>query len=219
MRSIGRGRAGALVALLGLGLAAGCYAPHLGVYLFGPQRVKEEVEAEHLLQADRLAIVIYAGNDVLFTYPTVPIEISSELVYEITRHMKDRIGSFVHPAEVVRWQESTLEWPTLSLVEVGRRFGADTVLYVELVRYTLVEEKSANLFRGRVKSRVHVLKAEAERNPVYETTVEVTFPEDQPIGVLGTSERRMRQGTNKIFAQELARKFYDHEIEVKGEGP
>lgn len=214
-------RAGALVvlgALLAVGAGAGCYVPHFLVWLFKPDQITRSVKAEYDLKAERLVIVPYAGTDILFTYPTVPIEVSQELVYAIARDLGGRVKTVVHPVEVVRWQESTLEWPNMSLDRIAREFGADTLLYVELERYTMVEEGSANLFRGRAKARIQVVKPDAESNPVYETVVEVTFPENRPVGVLETSERVMRRGTNLLFARDLVRKFYDHKVEVQGGG-
>ncbi|MGB2937104.1 MAG: hypothetical protein WBD05_02730 [Phycisphaerae bacterium] len=214
------GRRFAVVVLAGwFGFAAsGCYLPHLGVWLFGPRKITKEVKAEHRLESERLVIVPYAGTDVLFTYPMAPIEISQALVNEIGQNLSDRVETIIHPVQVVRWQESTLDWPNMSLAEIGGHFQADTVLYVELERYTMVEERSANLFRGRAKARVQVVKVEAEHNPVYEATVEIVVPEDQPVSVLETSERIIRQVTNLLFARDVVRKFYDHKVEVKGGG-
>ena len=215
-------RSGALVvlgALVAAGMSAGCYVPHFLVWLFKPDQITRSVKAEYDLRAERLLIVPYAGTDILFTYPTAPIEISQELVYAIARNLEGRVKTVVHPVEVVRWQEGTLEWPNMTLEEVAAEFRADTLLYVELERYTMVEEGSANLFRGRAKARVQVVKADAEVNPVYETLVEVLFPEDRPVGVLETSERVMQRGTNLLFARDVIRKFYDHKVEVKGGQP
>ena len=212
-------RAGALV-VLGAVLAssAGCYVPHFLVWLLGPREITKTVKSEYDLKAERLIIVCYAGTDILFAYPTVPLEISQELVYAIARDLDDRVKTIVHPVEVVRWQEGTLEWPNMSLDQIAREFQADALLYVELERYTMVEEGSANLFRGRAKARIQVVRPDAEANPVYETTVEVTFPEERPVGVLETSERVMRRGTNLLFARDVIRKFYDHKVEVRGGG-
>jgi len=214
------GRRFAVVVLAGwFGFAAsGCYLPHFAVWLFGPRKIMKEVKAEYPLESARLVIVPYAGTDVLFTYPMAPIEIGQALVNEIGQHFSDRVKTIVHPVRVVRWQKSTLDWPNMSLVEIGEHFQADTVLYVELERYTMVEERSANLFRGRARARVQVVKVEDEHNPVYETVVETVVPEDRPVSVLGTSERMIRQATNLVFAREVVWKFYDHKVEVKGGG-
>jgi hypothetical protein len=104
----------------------------------------------------------------------------------------------------------------MTLPDIAKAFQADTLLYVELEQFAMTEERSANLLRGRVKARVQVIKADGARNPVYETRIETMFPEDRPVGVLEISERQIRMYTTVMFARAIARKFYDHEVEVKG---
>jgi len=213
-------------ALLALGggavalAAAGCQIP--GQFLswaVAPRHPKKIIAAEYPLEAERLVIVPYVGTDVLFSYPTAPLEVSRDLVNEIVRNLKDKVKTIEHPVQVVRWQESNLEWPNMALADIARTFRADTLLYVELERYTMLEERSANLFRGRIRARIQVVLPDAERNPVYETLVETTFPEDRPVGVLEISERKIRGGVTMMFARDAIRKFYEHEVEVKGGKP
>lgn len=76
-----------LGALVAVGAGAGCYVPHFLVWLFKPDQITRSVKAEYDLKAECLVIVPYAGTDILFTYPTVPIEVSQELVYAIVRDL------------------------------------------------------------------------------------------------------------------------------------
>ena len=213
-----RWRIGILVVLVGLSAAgaAGCHS--LFAWAFAERHPKETVKAEYALEAERLVIVPYAGTEVLFNDPTAPIEVSSAIVNEIGLHLRPRIKTIVHPVEVTRWQESNLEWPNMTLPDIAKAFQADTLLYVELEQFAMTEERSANLLRGRVKARVQVIKGRPgdRANPVYETRIETTFPEDRPVGVLEISERQIRMYTTVMFARAIARKFYDHEVEVKG---
>jgi hypothetical protein len=167
--------------------------------------------------------VIYAGTDTLFTYPDAPLVISNRMSSECLQHLKPHIQEIPRPTEVIRWQESNLDWPNMTLTQIAKTFQADTILYVELERYTMVEEQSANLLRGRVTARVQVAKVDAPRNPVYETTVETLFPTDQPIGITDASEQNLRMATDQLFTQDVMQKFYDHEVEVpikpKGTSP
>jgi len=211
-----RRRIGILVALavLTAGGAGGCHT--LFAWAFAERHPKQSIKAEYNLEAERLVIVPYAGTDILFNDPTASVEISYAVMNEICRNLRGRLKMIVPPVEVTRWQESNLEWPNMTLPDIAKAFRCDTLLYVELEQYTMTEERSANLLRGHAKARVQVVKADSPRNPVYETTVETTFPEDRPVGVQEISERLIRQYTNAVFARAVARKFYDHEIEVKG---
>jgi len=218
-------RAAVLLTLALVLTASGCEIPAQFIAWFiAPRHPKKMVQAEYELTAERLVIVLYAGTDILFTYPATPIEVSQALVRQLAGHCKDRVKNVVRPVEVIRWQESNLEWPNMALEDIAKMFQADTLLYVELERYTMIEERSANLLRGRVRARVQVVKTDpkgaltsgASRNPVYETTVETVFPEDRPVGVLEVSERKLRAAVIRVFARDVIRKFYGHEVKDQG---
>jgi hypothetical protein len=202
-----------LLALVALG-ACGCH--WLYAYFAAPRHPKETIKAEYALKAERLVIVTYAGAEILFNDATAPLEVSYDITNEILRSLSQSVKTIIRPEQVVHWQESTLEWPNMSLVDIAKTFKADTILYIELERYTLMEDRSANLFRGRVRARIQVAETAAPRNPVFEATIETTFPEDRPVGVLETSDRTIRTGTNLFFARAVVDKFRDHEVEVKG---
>jgi hypothetical protein len=197
-------------------VAGGAGCGNLFSWMVAPRHPMQTVKAEYALEAERLVIVPYVGTDILLAEATVPLEVSRDIVNEIGLHVRGRVRTLVHPVAVIQWQESNLEWPNMSLPEIAKAFQCDTVLYVEVERYSVYEERSANLFRGRIRARIQVAKADAAQNPVFETTVETTFPEDRPVGVLETSERQIRAGTTLMFARAVVRKFYDHEVEIKG---
>ena len=198
-------------------VASGCHMP--GVFfawLAAPRHPKKTIEAEYELESERMVIVVYAGTDTLFKYPTAPLEVSYDLVNEVCLHLSPRVKTVVGPVDVVRWQESNLEWPNMTLDDIAKAFQADTVLYVELEQYSMIEERSANLLRGRVNGRVQVAKVDAERNPTFEATVSTVFPEDRQVGMLQDSERKLRAITTRMFARDVVRKFHGYEVEVQG---
>jgi hypothetical protein len=205
--------------VLGVLMAAvcsGCYLPQLLVAVIKPEE-KKEVKAAYALESERLVIVVYAGTDVLFTYPTVPLEISRDLVGEIVTNLKPKIKTIVHPVEVVMWQESNLDWTNMAPIDIAKTFKADTMLYIELEQYTTIEERSANLLRGHIRASVQVIKVGAEGNPVYRTNVEVLFPEERPVGVLEErNDSRIRAGASMYFARDVIAKFYDRTLIVRG---
>lgn len=216
-------RAAVLVALALVLAVSGCEIPARFIaWVIAPRHPKKTVEAEYELTAERLVIVPYASTDILFTYPVVPLEVSHDILREIYINLKPRVKVVVRPVDLIRWQEANLEWPNMALEDIAKAFQADTLLYVELERYTMIEDRSASLQRGRVKARIQVVKVDpkeaqaskAGRNPVYETTVETLFPEDRPL--VAVSERKLRAAATRIFAQDVIRKFYDHEVQDQG---
>jgi hypothetical protein len=214
-----RWRRFAVPALLGLLALNACGCHWLTAYFAAERHPKKEVKAEYDLTADKLVIIPYASEEVLFNDSTLSVEISYNLVNEIVGHLgAKKVKTIVNPVEVNRWQESTLEWPNMSLTDMAKTFGADTVLYVELEHYSTIEERSANLYRGHVVARIQVASLKETQNPVYTTTVETVYPEKMPVGMTGTTEATVRRATNLIFANDVAKKFYNHDVEIVGGG-
>jgi hypothetical protein len=217
MRHLTRWRLFVLPVLVGLMALSACGCQWLTAYFMADRHPKKEVKAEYELTAEKLVIIPYAGTEILFSDSTLTVEIAFNMVNEIVRNLgPKKVMTIVHPAEVNRWQESTLEWPNMSLTDMAKAFGADTVLYVELEHYSTVEEHSANLYRGRVSARIQVARLSAPQNPVYTTTVETVYPEDMPVGMTGTTEGAVRRVTNIVFANQVIQKFYNHQVEIRG---
>jgi hypothetical protein len=201
---------------------SGCYVGHFFSWLFAPRHPKKFVPAEYKLKADMLLILPYAGTDILFNNPTASVEVAQGVMMEIARHLSGKVKRVVNPVQVLQFQENNLDWQSMSLVDVGRKFKADKVLYVELTHYSMIEPDSVNLLRGRISARVEVVDATAQGDakPVYSTDADVIFPPDRPVDIMEASERMVRQVTIAQFAQTVIRKFYDHkeEIEIKVKG-
>jgi len=219
MRKTSQWRMAVLAAVAGL-LAVGTAGCHwLYAWMVAERHPTKIVKAEYLLEAERLVVVPYAGTETLFNHRTAPLEVSADITAYALANLKDRVKSIVNPLAVTQWQEQNVEWPNMSLDDIGKAFQADVVLYVELETYSLLEDGSANLYRGHVRGRVQVAKMGAAHNPVYETTVEIFFPPDHPVGITGTSEAVIRQNTDAVFAQEVVAKFHDRTVEDKGGSP
>ncbi len=208
----------ALLVLLAWG-TAGCGIAHLMIYPWAPREAKKDVKSEHDLVAERLLILPYAPHDVQFNNPGVGRDLSNHMIREIRENLRGRVHRVINPAQVALYQQSNLDWPNLSVAEIGRQFKADKVLYVELNRFTMMEEDSANLFRGRVEATIRVVAParEAVSATLYEGQVAVTVPEDQPIGSIDISEAKFKQAVLYRTGQEIIWKFHDHSEKVVNE--
>jgi len=215
MRSDCRHTLAALLLAVAACAAGGCGLPNLLVYPFAEREATRQVAHEYHLTAERLLILPFAGHDVLFEYPGAPLDISYQVIGQIQRYGDVRVRRVINPQQVALYQQSNLDWPNKLVAQIGREFQADKVLYIELNRYTMMEEGSANLYRGRISAHLQVVDPKAEgRLPLYETDVSVTVPEDQPAGVMDVSEDKLRQAAMFRFAEALVWKFVDHEEKV-----
>jgi hypothetical protein len=217
MRHLFLWRLAVVMTLAGLVTLGACGCHWLAAYYGADRHPMRDVKAEYQLTAQRLVIIPYASTEILFSDSTLSLEIAGCMVNEILHNLgPSRVKTIVHPADVNRWQESNLEWPSMSLMDMAKAFEADTVLYVELEHYSTAEERSANLYRGRVQARIQVGRTGELNNPVYSTTVETVYPKDAPVGMTGTTERVVRQYTNLVFARDVIEKFYEHKVEIRG---
>lgn len=192
--------------------AAGCH-PAMLAYPFADRDAKDKVKAEHDLEADRLLILPYAAMDVEFESPGIGTEVSFEIINEIMNNLRGRVHRVVDPRNVARYQRRTLDWPNTPVAQIGREFKADKVLYIEIYRFSIMEERSANLYRGRIAGRIQVVDSSSPegKEVLYESEVSVEVPDDKPIGAMEIREDQLRWATVHRFAQEVMWKFHDHE--------
>jgi hypothetical protein len=206
--------------LAALGLLAGCSLPEGISYLFADREPKKDVKAEHDLTAQRLLILPYLGTDAQFEFQGADLVITDRLLREIREHLRGRVHHVVNPAEVLRYQQSNLEWTNTPVQQIGKEFNVDKVLYVEISRLTLLEENSINIYRGRIAARLQVVdvNSAAVSPVVYQTDVSAEVPakDEPPASTDDYSRDAVQRATIIRFAELVIKKFYDHEEKVIG---
>lgn len=201
----------AMLAAVALALS-GCGIPNLIAYPFAERDATRAVPAEYDLTAERLLILPYAGHDMLFESPSLGYDIGQRVASQIYDNLRGRVKVIVNPAQVEAYQQRRLDWPSMPVAEIGREFGATKVLYIEMRRFTIMEERSANLYRGRAEARVQVYDSSpgGGGEMLYDGEAEIEFPDDRPASTMEISETQLRQITLGFFAREVVRKFHDH---------
>ncbi|MBN2210669.1 MAG: hypothetical protein JW709_04660 [Sedimentisphaerales bacterium] len=198
--------------LLGLIImVAGCNILSYPLYvLFGEQQKTVKAEYSGLAGA-RTAIVVAVGPATEFEHPMVRSNLALASAYEIGREVKG--ATFVDQQAIERFQQEDLDWFYLPVLKIGQRFEAQRVLYLDIIEFTLEEENSVNLLRGRVTADVRVYDmADAKPDePVYQTEVSVMFPTDNPVPMADMATRAILENqTVGEFAKALVKKFHDH---------
>ena len=195
----------------------GCGIPNLFSYFLADREPKKDVAREHDLRAEALLILPYSGPQIQLEHPGANLTISNFIIQQIDGHLRGHVRGVVNPIQVIRYQQTDLDWENKTVQEIGREFGADKVLYIEIRRLTLLEERSANLYRGRVKAHLQVVdvNADAADAELYTGDVSVIFPKDNPLGTSQISRGAIEQQTLHRFAVETVWKFYDHK-ELRG---
>ena len=182
--------------------------------LFG--QTHEKVKAEYTNLEDKRVAIIIAGLPAIdFEDPYARMDLalaSAELIKQQVKEVQ-----FVEQEKIERFQQENLDWISMPMREIGHKFGVDRILYIELMQFTTVEPESVNLVRGRVWSQVSIYEVDSPQPnvPVYETEIQVVYPEHGPLPMSDTALIAARQQIIILYAQELSRKFHDHKRKIR----
>jgi len=204
------------VRLLLLTMAAtlvGCKPAGYLLYLFAPpEQAMKEAEFDGLAGRS-VVVVVYTDQKVQYEYPYCRLSLSMAVRAELNKHVKD--VTVVDPRRVVKYQDENIRWDSMDKTRLGRLFGADFVLYLVVDRYTMREPGSINLLRGRISAHASVYETsrpEADARVWPGGDFNVIFPRFGPRAGAGRGESRIRDDTEKEFAERLVKRFYKHEI-------
>jgi len=169
-----------------------------------------EVTAQYTGLADKtVAIVVYTDQANTFEYPQTRKEISN-FVASAMRQSMPKI-KLVDPDDVIKWQNETLNWASVSEKEIGKHFGVDRVLYIEVLDYGTREPNSTDLLRGRIRSNCKVFETDtAAAAPAWKQDLNVYWPENGPMDATHGSDTTARQRVLETFAGRLSAAFVDH---------
>ena len=168
------------------------------------------------LKGQTVAIVIYATPKVLYEYSAVAEELSTNISDELRQKVKG--AKVIAPYRVLKYQQENLFWDQEPRTDLGKQFGADYVLFVSLIEYSLREPGSIQLFRGQIVAEASLYKTSlpAVQARVWRAAdLRVTFPENAPVGRPLEDNRNIGFVTQKLFAIKLVKSFYKHKVEVQ----
>jgi hypothetical protein len=212
-----RAAAPAVAALVLAVWLGGCSGMRYLGYLAAPEPGSKKVPAEFTgLEGRRVAIVIFADQRVQYENPQARLTLGSVVRAKMNEHLKN--VSVVDPAKVVRYQDENAHWETLDKAELAKQFGADFVLYITLVEYSTREIGSIDLYRGRITAQCGLYEAgkSDEEGRVWSCDrIAVVYPEAAPVGVPGESGRSVREAAERLWADALVKKFYEHKEPVE----
>lgn len=172
----------------------------------------EWVDAEFKIAEGPLLVLIDDLDD-LVTEPRAIKEVHetiSDIFYEF------KINRLVIPFE--EWQtlrQTDKDYDTLSIREIGEKLGAEQVLYVKIIRFSLSDEPGADIYKGHFVARTKVLSTRSgrdvrlwpETDPAGEKVEATTAPE--PIDGDRSAFEVARELSIKL-GQGVAKNFYGH---------
>ncbi|MEW6250059.1 MAG: hypothetical protein AB1716_05385 [Planctomycetota bacterium] len=191
--------------LLSAGMSAGCKA--LVLLTGDPDR---EIKAEYpYLGGKTVCLLVRTDLETESAYPFVRYELADHVRVEL--ESKIARVKVVDPRKVTDFQRGEPNWETMDPADLGKRFGADRVIEIDVTQYTTREPESEYLYRAHIAAGVRVYYTEYPKSlPTYKTEVRVAYPETGAQWAL--EEAAVRQACMELFAVKVAGKFYDHKV-------
>jgi hypothetical protein len=156
-------------------------------------------------------IVVYVPDSIVNDYPQAALEITEFFRVELLKGVPT--VRLVSTQRVIDWQRN-IDWIKLSDNEIGRHFGTDRVIRIELVNYQTKEPGIQGYVKGRINTNVRVTETGAGDSGkiVWERRgVTAEWPTDSHLEMLRVNETLARQRTLAAYGLTLAQVFYDHQ--------
>jgi len=206
--------AAVLLALSG----TGCRRPmtFLMYALFG-QETQEVDAAFPDLPGQKVVVFVFTDEQVQYEYPLARARLTKRIAAELENRIKGI--QVVNTEAVLKFQDEHTDWVAIDRTELAKQFGADYMLMVSVIRYTMRAPRSVSLYRGNVEADVSVYQASLpeRRSCVWSSrdNITETYPEEATTGLLRKDAERIRVETERRFVDKLVKLFYDHEEEIE----
>jgi hypothetical protein len=196
-----------------------CTAPHMGCNMFilfgyllgGPPSIEPDFDTQtkkSLSEEEKKVLILcYAPTEVKWDFEAIDRELAKHVSHRLNQnHIK-----VVHPDAVQAWLDQNSDWDKPQ--QIGADLKADYVIFIELSTYSLYEENSSNLFRGRSDVIVSVYEMDKETGDgdvIYNKEVASRFPLHEPVSTHDMSYYDFRRLYMSRLSEEIGWLFYEH---------
>lgn len=202
-----------LTLLLFCTITSGCnYLVIFGYLIGGPPSVEPEFDKEtkeSMTDKDvRVAVVCFAPNEIKYSFESIDHELAQYVSYQLHQH-KIKV---VPPDLVKGWLEENKDWDRAE--EIGAFFKTTYVIYLDLNEFTLYEEGSPNLYRGRAECLVSVWKMDDDNHAekIFSSQKISKYPLHQPVSSGDKTYLNFKGEYLTRLSDEIGRFFYEYYI-------
>ncbi|MDZ4685421.1 MAG: hypothetical protein SH850_10195 [Planctomycetaceae bacterium] len=190
---------------------AGCnYILMAGYLIGGPPTIEPDFDVETkecLTDKDvTVAVICYAPNDVKYSFENI----DSELAKYVTFRLHEHKVVVINPDRVKAWLDEHPNWDKPE--ELGAAFDVTYVIYIDLNEFSLYEEGSGTLYRGRSEAIVSVWKMDEneEAEKIFSKDTVSKFPTHQPISAAEETYSNFKARYLSRLSEEVGRLFYEY---------
>jgi hypothetical protein len=183
----------------------------------GEHKKKISPEFDKLAQS-RVAILVWTDPATQFDYPHARFELATYVGEKLTAEMAQRsLGmELVDPRDLEDFLQKDID-AQIDPIAVGRQFDVDYIVYLEVFEFQIRDVDTPQLLQGKINASVsvHDIRADPDRAERFELTpVKCTYPERGPVVLSAGNAPLVRRSTYQKFAEQVARKFYEHTIDL-----
>ncbi len=207
--------------LLPLFMVTGCNLIGAPLSMLAQDQTKK-VPAEYgELSGKTVCLWVWADESLLFEYPIIRLDVANHAKHFLKQHVKNI--KIVDTSVVDKFQRNEYDADTMPVVQVGKRFKADVVLFIQVSDFVTRPSGSPNLFQGRMNTQCALydckgdLPPESPERKLWGSKIEAVYPE-RPVGMMDTDDLRVRATLLELFGEDIAKKFYDYQAPVRGSG-
>lgn len=209
--SFGHRLSGLLVAGLAMAVLPGCnYFILLGYLIGGPPQLQPLFEKEtnkSFTDKDvRVAVVCYAPDDLTKFHDNIDKILCNRLSALLYRNKVE----IINPDRIHAEMANNPDWD--SPAEIAAEFDVNFVVYVDISQFSLYEQDSTSLFRGRCEALVSVYEMEADGDGkrIFTKDIQSVFPTQVPRSAADVSYETFRHEYFFRLADEIGRLFYPY---------
>jgi hypothetical protein len=203
-----------LGALAPLNLSCNLLVPAIFI---GEHRKRVSAEFDKL-ENHRVAVMVWTDPSTLFDYPYARYELASYVFDKLRAEMAQRklAIDLVEPREVEDYLQKKIG-TQIDPHALGQAFKADYIVYLEVLKFQMRDARLPQFLRGEIDASVsvHDIHADPDQLSRYELApVACQYPEGAPLLINATNAPLVREATYRKFAEQVARKFYEHHIDL-----
>jgi len=182
----------------------------LGLLISGPPTVEPEFDRqtkESMTEKDvTVAVVCFAPTEVRYSFENIDHELAK---YVSFRLMENKI-SVIPPDHVRAWLDENRDWDKPE--EIGAAFNTTYVIYIDLNEFSLYEEGSATLYRGRSEAVVSTWKMaeDGTAEKIFSMEKVSRFPQQQPVSTAEETYANFKARYLSRLSDEVGRFFYEY---------
>jgi hypothetical protein len=210
-RALMRGMTLLIAAALCLPLSGCSYVLFLGYLIGGPPSVEPAFDAETKeCMTDKditVAVICFAPKDVKYGFEKIDEELAKYVTFRLHEH-KIKV---INPDQVKAWLDANKDWDKPE--EIGAAFKTNYVIYIDLNEFTLYEEGSATLYRGRSEAIVSVWKMDEDfetADKIFSKEKISKFPTTRPESSTETTYSNFKARYLSRLSDEIGRFFYEY---------